>query len=433
MVNSAAMADPDGMDEQTVTIDSPPLPPPAPPAGPIGRWYQRPVSRDPDDNVVGGVIAGLSKTYGFDVRTTRIAVAIATIVLPIIIVAYGVAWMLLPARPEEAVSFEEIVRDRRRVPLYIAIGIVLIAGGVGSFGSWFFFGGFPWGVGLIAVGVLLWAAPGLARSTSDRAGSRPSATVTSPATVAPDYVAPEFTAPESGSAVAGLTDTTVMPTVPSTASQPAIEPVRARRRRQPVGSIVTLAVLVLIAIASAGDALDWWDIAALSVVIIALVATAVGVLVSAIVNRSWIGIPLIALLTVVTTGLLITRPDLDGGIGRRTFAPQTVELAERPQQLAVGELTVDLTEVDFGRLGDALHVRAEVGVGQLRVIVPAEATVVIDAELGGGNLRIAGEDVADGVRHHDRRTLEPAGASSGTIVLDVEVGAGQIDIDRAGP
>ena len=197
MVPHAPMAHRRGMDEQTVTVDrdrtedAPPFPPPAPPsAGP--RWYQRPVARDPHDHKLGGVIAGLSRTYGFDVRTTRIAVAIATLVLPMLAIVYIAAWVLLPSEPEQAASLEQIARDRRRVPLYIAIGLVLVFGGLGSFGSWFLFGGFPWGVGLIAVGVLLWVAPSLGRSSSDVPAPRPTAPPAPPTPGTP------WTAPSTG-------------------------------------------------------------------------------------------------------------------------------------------------------------------------------------------------------------------------------------------
>ena len=420
MVPDQRMADPDGMDEQTVTIDAPAFPPPAPPAGPKPRWYQLPVARDPSDKKLGGVIGGLSRTYGFDVRTTRIAVAISTLVLPIIAIAYVAAWVLLPKRPEEAMSLEQIVRDRRRVPLYVAIGLVLVAGGVGSFGSWFFLGGFSWGVGLIAVGVLLWVAPGLMRSNN--VADRGTGSATPPPPPAPP--------PSSSPTSTGALPTT--PGSPWSATRPLqIDDIRPRRRRRPVGSIVALAVVAFIAVASAGDALDWWDISVLTTLIVSLISTAVGAIVSAIVNRSWMALPLVALLAVVTTGLFITHPDLDGGIGERTVTADTIAVAERNQQLGMGELRLDLSDVPIDQLDAALRVQAEVGIGHLVVIVPDDATLVIHTQLGAGDLMLDGNNVADGVRHDDTRTITPDSVSIGTIDLDVSVGVGRIDIERA--
>lgn len=417
MVENAAMADPDLMDEQTVTIEAPSFPPPAPPpSGPSRRWYQLPVSRDPDDHKVGGVIGGLSRSYGFDVRTTRIAVAVATLVLPVIIVLYLAAWVLLPARPAEAVSLEHIVRDRRRVPLYVAMGIVLIAGGVGSFGSWFYFGGVPWGLGLIAVGVLLWAAPSLGRSADG-------------ATTSPLPPPTPGTTGTFGTTTDATTGTTTGMWASDATRPLQVDDVRPRRKRRPVGSLVTLAVLAFVGVASAGDALGWWDIPVLTTLLVSLISTAVGIVISAIVNRSWMGIPLIAILAVVTTGLLITHPDLDGGVGDRAVNAQTVQQAERSQKLGAGELTMDLGDVPLSN--EPVNVRAEVGVGHLKITVPSDATLVIDAQLGAGDVWVDGDKVIDGVRRDTQRTLQPAGVSAGTMHLDVEVGLGRIDIERA--
>ena len=427
MVPDHRMADPDGMDEQTVTIDAPAFPPPAPPAGPKPRWYQLTVARDPSDKKLGGVIAGLSRTYGFDVRTTRIAVAISTLVLPIIAIAYVAAWVLLPKRPEEAMSLEQIVRDRRRVPLYVAIGLVLVAGGVGSFGSWFFLGGFSWGVGLIAVGVLLWVAPGLMRSNNQ--ADRPTGSATPPPPPASPMPVADTPTTVTTVTTAALSTT---PDSPWSATRPLqIDDIRPRRRRRPVGSIVALAVVAFIGVASAGDALDWWDISVLTTLIVSLISTAVGAIVSAIVNRSWMALPLVALLAVVTTGLFITHPDLDGGIGERTVTADTIAVAERNQQLGMGELRLDLSNVPLDQLDAALEVQAEVGIGHLVVIVPDNATLVIHTQLGAGDLTVDGNNVADGVRHDDTRTMTPDDVSIGTIDLDVSVGVGRIDIERA--
>ena len=126
--------------EQTATVPPlPPLPPPPPPpgagTGSKGTWRRTPVFRDPDRGRLAGVVAGLTRSFGFDLRTTRIAVVIATIGMPALLLVYIAAWLLLPPRPEEAVAVEDLFRDRRRLPLLVAIGIVIAAGGLDSLGS----------------------------------------------------------------------------------------------------------------------------------------------------------------------------------------------------------------------------------------------------------------------------------------------------------
>jgi predicted membrane protein len=168
----------------------------------------------------------------------------------------------------------------------------------------------------------------------------------------------------------------------------------------------------------------------LTVLVTSLIATGVGIIISTLVNRTWIGLPLVALLSIMTAGLLVTQPDLDGGIGDHSITPRSVQVAERPQQLGIGELTVDLTQTPLG--AEPMDVRAEVGLGHLVVVVPRDATVVIDAEIGAGDVVVDGDVIADGVRRQaEQKVIESVGVSSGTINLDVQVGSGRIDIHRA--
>jgi predicted membrane protein len=141
-------------------------------------------------------------------------------------------------------------------------------------------------------------------------------------------------------------------------------------------------------------------------------------------------LPLVALLAAVTTGLFITHPDLDGGMGERTVTADTIAAAEHNQQLGMGELRLDLSDVPLDQLDAALDVQAEVGIGHLVVIVPDDATLVIHAQLGAGDVLLDGTTVTDGVRHDETRTITPNGVSIGTIDLDVSVGMGRIDIER---
>ncbi len=97
----------------------------------------------------------------------------------------------------------------------------------------------------------------------------------------------------------------------------------------------------------------------------------------------------------------------------------------------MGELRLDLSNVPLDQLDAALEVQAEVGIGHLVVIVPDNATLVIHTQLGAGDLTVDGNNVADGLRHDDTRTMTPDDVSIGTIHLDVSVGVGRIDIERA--
>jgi phage shock protein PspC (stress-responsive transcriptional regulator) len=464
------MADADAMDEQTAfmndeqvvsqTIGSTPGPdptgvPPRGAGGPRPPWHRLPVFRDRSDNLAGGVVSGLCQTYGFDRRTTRIALVLASFVLPVLVLVYLIAWILLPDSRAEARPLADVFGDRRRFPLYVALGLVVVAGGLGSIGSWFVFGDFPWGVGLIALGVLLWMTPTL------RPGRRRFADAPSPgeSTSSGSTGAAAFPLPANAT-VTTASDTVIDPatgdfttelptaTTPATGLDgaggsggaghygsdgrlllPPPMPAPSRRRRIPIGSITLLAVAAFIAIVSAGDAIDWWDVPVLGVVVTSIIALAAGLAISTVVNGAWFFVPIVLVLAGAAGCLLVTEPSLDGGVGERTSRPSTVADAERPHDLALGELTLDLVDVPLDA-DQPVQVSAEVGVGRLHVIVPAGATLVLVNDVGAGQVVIGDREVFAGVRQDDRRTIAAIGAPTGTIELDLRVGIGEIDIDR---
>lgn len=431
--------------EQTATVPPlPPLPPPPPPPGAAtkGTWRRTPVFRDPDRGRVAGVVAGLTRSFGFDLRTTRIAVVIATLVMPALLLVYAAAWLILPPRPEEAVALEDVFRDRRRLPLLIAIGIVIAAGGLGSLGSWFFFGGAPWGLVLIAIGVLLWAGPALIGRGDDPATSTTTGSTTTTSTGATGstgsttWAAPTGGAPYPADTVvdrSGADDhiaTAGHPAGPAAVTVPPVPASRPRRRRYPVTTVSLAIAVVVAAIASLGESADWWDAPALTIVAIGVGLVGAGMMLSAIVNRSFLLVPLLVPLAAVFTFLVTVEPNLDGGSGDRTVRPTTVEGALEHQELAAGQLTIDLRDVPVGADPADFTVRAEVGLGRLHVLVPDDVTLDVRADVGAGEVRVDDVETASGYRFDDDRVVQADGSPVRTVILDLEVGAGQIDIDR---
>ena len=65
------------------------------------------LTRNPDDKWLGGVCGGLSDYTGVDANLVRLVVAVCTLLgAGSLIVAYIVAWVLMPARPEPTVWAE---------------------------------------------------------------------------------------------------------------------------------------------------------------------------------------------------------------------------------------------------------------------------------------------------------------------------------------
>jgi phage shock protein PspC (stress-responsive transcriptional regulator) len=403
-------------DEQVPPYTAGATPPPPP------GWRQTRISRVPrggkEGGKVGGVVAGIARAYGFELKTTRIATVVAMVVLPVLWLVYGAAWILLPATPAEAVPLDSVLRDRRRMPLILVIALVLVVGGVGSLGSWFLFRGAPWGIVLIGIGVLLWML-------SDRrhapvpppsAFPRPTATAAGSGT---DPVTSEFAAAAS-TATAGVT-----------AGVAASQVAAPRRPRRPIASIGVGVAALWFVIAGALSALGWWHSPSLWVLVSGIGIVLAALLVSTVVNRSWFLPAPFTLLAVVMISLCIAQPRLDGGSGTRQVHPTTVVAAQKAQHLAAGRMELDLTAVPLGDA--ALAVSTEVGMGDLVVTVPSGANVELHADAGVGAIYVDGGLTASGIRVHDDRTITAigSGTTTGTVVLDARVGMGKIEVRRA--
>jgi phage shock protein PspC (stress-responsive transcriptional regulator) len=378
-------------------------------APPASGWRHTPVSRlpkgQPGGGQLGGVIAGVSRAYGYELRTTRIAYAVATLILPVLWLVYIAAWVLLPPTPATARPVDAVLKDRSRLPLLAATVLVLAAGVIGSLGSWFLFSGAPWGLVLIGLGVLLWA--------STRRTSTP-APVWTPT---PERVHSPFPPPTPGGPV-GMASTTGS----AVTSPPPDAP---RRPRRPIGSISVGIAVLWAGITAVLSALDIWNPPALWMLVSLIGIVMVGLLISTIVNRSWVLPVPFTLLGLVLVSLCVAKPNLDGASGQHTVRPASTIAAQQRHHLATGQLTLDLRDVPL--TGSVVTIDANVGMGQLRVLVPDDADVRLSTEVGMGQIQVDDREITSGVRQSDELTVPAtAEAPAGTFSMNLEVGMGQI-------
>ena len=107
-------------------------------------------------------------------------------------------------------------------------------------------------------------------------------------------------------------------------------------------------------------------------------------------------------------------------------------------ELGTGRGTLDLTRVRPAK-GQTVSTDAHIGAGRLKVIVPADMTVRMNIDVGVGDIKLPGEKNGEDVdvlpQRHREVTLTPAkgGKDSGTLDLTLEVGAGEVEVDRAAP
>jgi phage shock protein PspC (stress-responsive transcriptional regulator) len=112
-------------------------------------------------------------------------------------------------------------------------------------------------------------------------------------------------------------------------------------------------------------------------------------------------------------------------VGDRRFAPESLTDLESHYEVGMGNLTLDLSRIDFSDQARSLHI--EVGMGNVTVIVPAGTTVRVDGEVGAGEASTFGhsdEGLGFEVDYDDD------GAGAGTLNIEYQMGMGRVEVRR---
>ncbi|MGW1889452.1 PspC domain-containing protein [Streptomyces sp. NPDC002004] len=168
----------------------------------------------------------------------------------------------------------------------------------------------------------------------------------------------------------------------------------------------------------------------------ALAVFGLGIAVSAFVGRTGAGSVVLA---VLTAALLAGSAVLPGNITTRwvhaDWTPAAAADVRSGYDLGTGVGTLDLSKVEVAG-GRTVTTRAEVGAGQLKVVLPKDATVHLRVQVGVGDIRLPGDDRKDvdvAAGKEKSVTLKPpAGTPArGTVDLKLQVGVGQAEVSRA--
>jgi len=116
--------------------------------------------------------------------------------------------------------------------------------------------------------------------------------------------------------------------------------------------------------------------------------------------------------------------DLDGGFGERQERPGTLAEVEQNYRLGMGELVVDLRDVDLPAGDHPVSVR--VGAGHALVLVDEDVCVATRAEVGMGGVAVFDRD--GGGIDVDWSDSRRAPADAPRLVLDGHVGLGLIEV-----
>ncbi|MFF4981507.1 PspC domain-containing protein [Streptomyces sp. NPDC001046] len=424
------------------------------PGGPADRFR-----RDRRYKTLAGVCAGLGRHYDMDPVIFRITLAVLSATGGLGLIFYGFAWLFVPYDDEDENEVRKLLTGRVDGQALAAVLFALV--GCGVFLTMLKNGGvltFAVVLALLLAGAGYWSRqrgapdpdPLAAQAVADAPPEPQAPPVASSPSWWRDPIVKDGTHIGGTGYLWGPRDTrdldiaaavNVGRSTPGPGARPDAPAPLPRRPRprgpRPIGGWVFLLALLAGAL---GTSLTWdghpLGTSLQTGLSCALAVLGLGIAVSAFLGRTGAGSILLA---IVTAGLLAASAALPKDIGthwsRTTWQPATVADVRPHYELGTGVGTLDLTRLDLtGK--QTVTVRAEVGVGRVKVIVPRDVTVRLNAEVGIGDLQLPGDDPKDvdvQPGRHQETTLSPAAGvkRSGTVDLDLQVGMGQAEVARA--
>jgi phage shock protein PspC (stress-responsive transcriptional regulator) len=344
----------------------------------------RRLTRTRDGRWFGGVCSGLGRYFDVNPAIYRLAFVALALAGGTGLLLYLAAWLVIPDEGRDASLAEEALRDHRDRPgLAVGLGLLAFAAIIVFSHAAFWPGpGNLWLAALLVGGGLVWW---------ELHGRQPVA------------------------AGGG-------PTTAGTTQPPAPRPTRGPSLFLPVvGALLAAAGVLGLLEALAATSIDWRIALGVAVVVVGA-----AIVVGAALGRRVAGL---AGLGVLLLAAFVLAHSLDvplrGGVGDRTVNPAAVESISPQYRLAIGTLTVDLRDVQL-HAGEK-RVRASVGVGELVVYVPADTTVDVTGRARAGDVVLFGSHES-GLRVERHQISEGTGA--GRLVLDLEVGVGDVEVRR---
>jgi len=224
----------------------------------------------------------------------------------------------------------------------------------------------------------------------------------------------------------------LMPAAPQTPGGD-VGPVE-RARTGPRSAVPGVTVAALLIVAGIGVLLTQFtdvDLGARGFLGTALLVVGVGLVVGAITGVGpgakggliGLGIILSAALVAVSA---VHLPD--GDIGDRTYRPTTAAGVESVYRHSMGDLTVDLTDVDLAGLRSPIDTTIDHGLGDVEVLVPFSADVRVSVDSGVGSTEVFGDSSDSGFYPGTGESW--SGDARPEIRITIDSGVGDVEVSR---
>ncbi|MFI6963754.1 PspC domain-containing protein [Streptomyces sp. NPDC050255] len=424
-----------------------------PPPGPAPQLH-----RSSRQKVVAGVCGGLGRYCNVDPVIFRIVLGVLSVTGGLGLIFYGFAWLLIPLEGEEENEARRLLSGRVEGSSLIAVLCALI--GCGLFLSMLGNSGtlaFSAMLSVAVIGFTVWTQhrrtadpqerthPAADRAVSDappevKAPPKPSG----PSWWRDPIVKDGTTGPVGAGYLWGPPDAVLdggaQGARSATAYAPFLPPQRSRQVRGPrsIGGAVFVNAMIA---GGLGTGLSWDNQplgTSLQIGLAAALAVfGAGMLISAVVGRTGFGTLLMAM---ITAGLLAGASTLPKDISthwvHEKWRPASVAAVQPRYEVPTGVAELDLTRIAVPR-GTTVRTRVEAQAGRVVVQVPRAVTVTVHARTRVGAILVQdGHTRADldiRTSQNERRTMPPAEGSepAGTVELDLEVGYGQVEVNRA--
>jgi len=390
--------------------------------------------RPQEGRMVAGVAAGIAERFDIPVGVVRVGFVVLSFFGGFGVLAYLVGWLLIPEEGSDSPIAGTLFDDANNVTSWLGVGLIIAAILVALSWTNLVRGDFLFAAALLGVGILLFRGDigGSSRSKGAVAtpNADPVATDSSDETVevAPaaaddgdDTDAPAAPIPGATSLVA-----TGEAEPPATSGPPvSSSPPRPPRKRASsiLGGLTFGAILLTLGIMGVLDVAGVTHPAFNHYVAAVVIAAGGGLLVGTLWGRSYgliaVGLLLLPILAIST----LVRVPFGGEIGERIVRPVAATEIVGPVEMAIGDLTIDLRDLERGA---PLDLTADLGIGQITVLVPADRPATVRAEIGIGSVELFGDQTAGLGR--DINAAWPGSGGGEPIHLQLEAGVGAIRV-----
>jgi phage shock protein PspC (stress-responsive transcriptional regulator) len=417
-------------------------------------WARQQLVRPLQGRYVAGVCGAVARATNTDPVLWRVLLAVLGVLGGTGVLLYLIGWLIIPSEGDTASPIESLLGKGRSgmAPL----SVVLLGGA--ALLTFAFIVNSGARASMLAAAVILGAfllikrggaasfpgappaapptppgppPPGQPQATEEPTvpfvAAPTAAPAAEPVTTPPAYTPPPPPAPPTGGfrppfaphgPFAGYTTPPPAPPAPP-------RPPKPPKERSILGRLTFFAVIMVTGLIGAVD-MSGVDVDISAYFAAALVTTALGLIVGA-----WFGRArgLIALALVLSFALGVS-----SGLERfgrewtpSVYRPTAITAVADQYDFNVGNVTLDLRQVDFAGQTQAIAVNMKLG--QLKVLLPGKVDATVEAGVEGGRLVLFGEEFADS-SYRQAVDLGADGAGGGNLTLNIRVEAGNVEVIR---